>query len=167
MSKKFLKLMSLALVVMMMSLALVACGNDDANEPQVMTEEEYKAKVEEISTKMQDMQTSINEKMATIDPTDTEAIGAVFEEIKAPFIEFASLNAPEKYAEAQAKFKSGCEAMIQFLDLAKEMTELQQNPESVDQATLEEKATQFTDLLTKAMTDITEGATLAEQADAE
>lgn len=158
MNKKFLKLMSLALVVMMMSVALVACGNNDDkdNNDGALTEEEYKAKVQEISETMSNMQTTMNEKMATIDPTDEEAVDALFEEIKAPFVEFASLKAPAKYEAAQAKFKSGCEAMIEFIDTAKAISK---DPASADQSKL-------TDLLTTAMTDIVEGAQLAEEADA-
>ena len=158
MNKKFLKLMSLALVVMMMSVALVACGGGDDNKDNdgALTEEEYKAKVQEISTTMSNMQTTINEKMATIDPTDEKAVDALFEEIKAPFVEFASLKAPAKYEAAQAKFKSGCEAMIEFIDTAKALSK---DPASADANKLQE-------LLTTAMTDIMEGAQLAEQADA-
>lgn len=157
MNKKFLKLMSLALVVMMMSVALVACGGgDDKKDDGALTEEEYIAKVQEISTTMSNMQTTINEKMATIDPTDEEAVDALFEEIKAPFVEFAALKAPAKYEAAQAKFKSGCEAMVEFIDTAKALSK---DPASAD-------ANKLQDLLTTAMTDIMEGAQLAEEADA-
>ena len=141
-----------------MSVALVACGggDDKKGDDGALTEEEYIAKVQEISTTMSNMQNTINEKMATIDPTDEEAVDALFEEIKAPFVEFASLKAPAKYEAAQAKFKSGCEAMIEFIDTAKAISK---DPASADQSKL-------TDLLTTAMTDIVEGAQLAEEADA-
>ena len=98
--------------------------------------------------------TQAQEEITTMD--DVDAAKEFIEGLKAPFVEFAGLQAPEKYVAAQAKYKSGCEAMVEYLDLCLNMME-----------TGEIDTNMMTELLTTIETDLTEGATLMSEASAQ
>ena len=159
--KKFLKIMSLTFVVLMMSFALVACGGDDTQQPQGMTEEEYKAKLEEIGTKMDsisaDMENIIT--MLVFGDRDIDALNAYFKDLKAPFIEFANLEAPEKYQEAQEKFKIGCETAVEILTEAQDCFTMMANGD-FDMAELEAKTDKLDELTNKLVAEFEAGFAL-------
>lgn len=126
-------------------------------EGEALTEDEYLAKAEELANSMVETTTKVS---SEIDPSDVEGAKKLIEELKTPFIEFADVVAPEKYADAQAKYKSGCEAMVEYLNICLEMMDMGTETETAS----EEDAQALTDRLTKALTavqaDFTEAATL-------
>lgn len=46
----------------------------------------------------------------------------IMEDLKAPFVELAELQAPEKYADSQAKMKESADAMIELVDSIAEIS---------------------------------------------
>ena len=165
MKKNLAKTLSMVFVLALAVFALVGCGGNDGDKDAdapatVLTEEEYNAKLAEFEQAAASLQTDMQTKAAELDPTDIEGAKALFEEMKKPFADFAAVEAPEKYAAAQAKFKSGCEAMIAYIDATVKMVE---DPTSVDENTTKE----IMDYVQTAMTDIAEGSTLKATADAE
>ncbi|MDE6977193.1 MAG: hypothetical protein K2P13_09435, partial [Lachnospiraceae bacterium] len=63
---------------------------------------------------------------------------------------------PEKYADTQAKYKTGCEAMIEYLDMCVDMMD----PEKAAELDMDK----LTSLLTTIQNDFTEAASLMEAA---
>lgn len=89
-----------------------------------LTEEEYLNKTEELAQTMTDTMTKAQEDLAKLEADDVDGAKALIEGMKAPFVEFAAVQAPEKYAAAQAKYKSGCEAMVEYLDILLDTMEM-------------------------------------------
>lgn len=170
MKRNVAKKLGLFLLMALMAVAMVGCGGgedgaaDGDQTTAQLTEEEYQAKVEEFATNMQNLQTEITAKMQEVDPTDADAVKAILDELKAPFVEFAALNAPEKYQAAQEKFKSGSEQMIQFIDTTKELMDLQADPANADATVIQEKTEALTTTLTQAAADLAEGEALMNEA---
>lgn len=169
MKKRILKSIFAALLVASMAFSMTACGGDangdaatggdantsaDAGAAKALTEDEYMAKFDELGKSMTDLQTEASQ----LDPSDPAAAKALLEKLKTPFSDFAALTPPDKYAEAHAKFKSGCEAMISYIDTSIQMME---ETDAAKQADLLKKAQEY---MTTAMQDMTEGATLADSA---
>ncbi len=134
MRNKIVKRIAALLSVAVMCVSVVACGGGS---------EKAGALGNSLNTAMTDA--------ASIDPNDVEAAKEFIEGLKDPFIEFGALNAPAKYADAHAKFKSGCDAMVEYLDICVQAMD-----------TGEVDMEKMTSLLTTIETDFTEGANMIE-----
>lgn len=143
--KKFVKRIAALMAVAVMGATMVACGDGKA-------EAEYIAETEKLVEAME----AVNEKATSIDPTDVEGAKQLIEEIKAPLVEFAAVEAPERFAEAHAKYKSGCEAMIEYLD----MTLDAMDPEKAAELDIEK----YLGLVQTATDDLTEADALMQEA---
>ena len=132
-----------------------------------LAEEEYIAKTTELGTALTETMTKAQEELAALDPSDIEGAKKLIEGMKAPFLDMAAVQAPEKYAAAQAKYKTGCEAMADYLDLCVEMMDMQAGGKTPSEAEVTELTTKLTTLLTTVQTDLTEAATLMAQASAQ
>ncbi len=150
MRTKMVKRIVALLSVAVMSLSVVACGGGSGSktaDANTLTEEEYEAKAEELGNSLNSAMTDA----ASIDPNDVEAAKEFIEGLKDPFVEFGALNAPAKYADAHAKFKSGCDAMVEYLDIC---------VKAMDSGEVDTE--KMTSLLTTIQTDFTEGAAMLE-----
>ncbi|MCI9201199.1 MAG: hypothetical protein HFI03_12475 [Lachnospiraceae bacterium] len=148
MRNKIVKRIAALLSVAVMCVSVVACGGGSEKAgADTLTEEEYEAKAEELGNSLNTAMTDA----ASIDPNDVEAAKEFIEGLKDPFIEFGALNAPAKYADAHAKFKSGCDAMVEYLDICVQAMD-----------TGEVDMEKMTSLLTTIETDFTEGANMIE-----
>ena len=119
-----------------------------ATPAPALSEEDYMAKLEELGTKMTEVQTGA----AGLDPTDLEGAKKLLGDMKAPFVDFAAITPPEKYADAHTKLQSGCNAMIEYIDIILEIAE------TTDAAKQQELATKMVEVLTTATNDLTEGS---------
>ena len=177
-SKSMKKLMALLMAAAMM-LSLAACSKDeepkddggstpgvsdndkkDENGTQddkqdsgeALSEEDYKAKITEIGNKVTELTNDVNaaQTKAATDPEGAiNDLIDVVAEMKPLYQELADLKAPEKFAAAQAKIKSGCDASVEMLDL-----------EQADKA--QEKLAELTEKMTEYQSDaqtLTEGLT--------
>lgn len=153
MRNKLVRRIALLLSVAVMSVSVVACGGSGnsngnaAQEETTLTEEEYEAKAQELGEKLNSAMTDAS----SIDPNDVEAAKEFIAGLKDPFIEFGSLKAPEKYAAAHEKFKSGCDAMVEYLDMM--VTAMDTGDVDMEK---------MTTLITTIQTDFTEGASMLE-----
>lgn len=148
MRNKIVKRIAALLSVAVMCVSVVACGGGSEKAgADTLTEEEYEAKAEELGNSLNTAMTDA----ASIDPNDVEAAKEFIEGLKAPFIEFGALNAPAKYADAHAKFQSGCDAMVEYLDMC---------IAAMDSGDVDME--KMTSLLTTIQNDFTEGASMLE-----
>lgn len=103
-----------------------------------LTEDGY---VEKVNSIMAEVQKQSTELMAGIDVTDTDSVATATKDligtVKPMYEELANLQAPAKYADAQAKMKSGADASVQLLQLSLDVLESQGDPDKV--AELQEK----------------------------
>lgn len=155
MRNKLVKRIAALMAVAVMGMSVVACGGSDKGteaSSAALTEEEYIAKTTELAESM----TNVMTEAASLDASDLEGAKEFIEGLKAPFEEFAAIQAPEKYADAQAKYKSGSETMIKYLDMCVEMMDPEKAAEADTDALME--------LLTTIQTDFTEAASLMEAA---
>lgn len=127
---------------------------EEAPAAETLTEEEYVAKAEEASEKLVATMTNVQSDLASMDLTDIDAITEYVEGLKTPLVEFAALQAPEKYAEVQDKFKVSCEALIEYFDLC---IELMAPDADADVAELTAKTTE---IMTTVQTNLTEAYTM-------
>ena len=150
MRNKLVKRIAALLCVAVMGMSVVACGgvcNGGAAQEETLTEEEYEAKAEELGNSLNSAMTDA----ASLDPNDVDAAKEFIEGLKAPFVEFGALKAPAKYADAHAKFQSGCDAMIEYLDIC---------IAAMDSGDVDME--KMTSLLTTIQNDFTEGASMLE-----
>lgn len=162
MKKNTLKRIFAALLVASMAFAMTACGDKpaegttqgDAAQTAALTEDEYAAKFEELQTSM----TGLQEEASKLDPSDAAAAKELLEKLKTPFSDFAAVTPPEKYNDAHAKFKSGCEAMVKYID---GMIAMMEESDTTKQQEL--MTTALEDMQTAAA-DIAEGTKLMEEA---
>lgn len=132
---------------------------DDGGD--ALSEEDYKAKITEIGNKVAELTNDVNAAQTKASTDPEGAINDLIDivaEMKPLYQELADLKAPEKFAEAQQKIKSGCEASVEMLDLTVEMMELAVDPEQADKA--QEKLTELTEKMTEYQADaqtLTEG----------
>lgn len=156
MKSNLLKRIAVLATVAVMGMSAAACGGKSeeagAEASTALTEEEYVAKTEELAQSM----TEVMNDAAALDPDDVEGAKAMIEGLKAPFVEFAALEAPEKYAATQEKYKTGCEAMIEYLDMCTDLMD----PDKAADVDMDK----LTTLLTTIQNDFTEAATLMEEA---
>ena len=109
--------------------------DDKQDSGEALSEEDYKAKITEIGNKVTELTNDVNaaQTKAATDPEGAiNDLIDVVAEMKPLYQELADLKAPEKFAAAQAKIKSGCEASVEMLDLTVEMMELAVDPEQAD-----------------------------------
>lgn len=142
---KLVKRIAALMTAAVMGVSMMACGDGAA-------EADYIAATEKLVADME----AVSEKAATLDPNDLEGAKALLEEVKAPLVEFAAVEAPEKFAEAHAKYKSGCEAMIEYLDMTVEALD----PEKAANLDIEK----YMSLITTAEADLTEADALMQEA---
>ena len=151
MRNKLVRRIALLLSVAVMSVSVVACGGGKGDAAQgeetTLTEEEYEAKAEELGEKLNSAMTDAS----SIDPNDVEAAKEFISGLKDPFVEFGSLKAPEKYAAAHEKFKSGGDAMVEYLDMM--VTAMDSGDIDMEK---------MTSLITTIQNDFTEGASMLE-----
>lgn len=156
MKNKLVKRIAALLAVAVMGMSVMACGGSNGGTESAasaaLTEEEYIAKTNELAESM----TNVMTEAANIDASDVEGAKKFIEGLKDPFEEFAAIQAPAKYADAQAKYKSGSEAMIKYLDMCIDLMD----PDKAADADMNE----LMDLLTTIQNDFTEGANLMEAA---
>ncbi len=157
MKSKFVKRIAALMAVAVMGMSVMACGgSSDGGAAETasaaLSEEEYVAKTTELAESI----TNVMTEAAALDADDVECAKKLIEGMKEPFVEFAAIQAPAKYADAQAKYKSGSEAMIKYLDMCIDLMD----PEKAADADMNE----LMDLLTTIQNDFTEGATLMEAA---
>ncbi len=137
--------------------------DDKQDSGEALSEEDYKAKITEIGNKVTELTNDVNaaQTKAATDPEGAiNDLIDVVAEMKPLYQELADLKAPEKFAAAQAKIKSGCEASVEMLDLTVEMMELAVDPEQADKA--QEKLAELTEKMTEYQSDaqtLTEGLT--------
>lgn len=148
MKNKLARRVALLMAVAAMSVSAVACGGSSeaaTQEEAALTEEEYEAKAAELSESI----TSAMSGASSIDANDTEAAKELLESLKDPFVEFASVKAPDTYADAHEKFKSGCDGMVEYLDMM---------VTAIDSGELD--AEKMTSLVTAIQTDFQDGAAM-------
>lgn len=133
-----------------------AADTEETAAAGTLTEEEYEAKAQELANGLVTTMTEAQEKLGSLQEGDIDAAREFIDGLKAPFVEFAAVQAPEKYADAQAKFKSGCEAMVEYLDLCVDMMD-EEKAADMDAETVTAK---MTELLTKIQNDLTEASTM-------
>ena len=162
MKKNLLKKISVAAIAFALSLSMVACGEKKTEEPApaptengteapaeendapkeeassnagTVTVEDYKAKMTEIFTAIQTESTTYS---TSLDPNDTEATITATKEfaekVKPYYEQLAALEAPEEFADEQAKIKTGAEASVEALDLSVELMELEGDPDAAAKA---------------------------------
>ena len=149
MRNKLVKRIAALLCVAVMGMSVVACGggSNGAAQEETLTEEEYEAKATELGNSLNSAMTDA----AALDPNDVEGAKEFIEGLKAPFVEFGALTAPAKYADAHAKFQSGCDAMVEYLDMC---------IAAMDSGDVDME--KMTSLLTTIQNDFTEGASMLE-----
>lgn len=156
MKNKLVKRIAALMAVAVMGMSVMACGGSnggtEAAASSALSEEEYVAKTTELANAM----TNVMTEAASLDADDVEGAKKLIEGMKEPFVEFAAIQAPEKYADAQTKYKSGSEAMIEYLDMCIDLMD----PEKAADADMDK----LMDLLTTIQNDFTEGASLMEAA---
>ena len=143
MRNKLVKRIAALLCVAVMGMSVVACGGGSNGAAQ----EEYEAKATELGNSLNSAMTDA----AALDPNDVEGAKEFIEGLKAPFVEFSALKAPAKYADAHAKFQSGCDAMVEYLDMC---------IAAMDSGDVDME--KMTSLLTTIQNDFTEGASMLE-----
>lgn len=129
----------------------------EAPAAETLTEDEYVAKAQEASENLVAVMANVQTDLASIDPADTDAITEYIEGLKAPLAEFAALQAPEKFAEVQGKFKESCESLIEYFDLCIQMMD----PEA--EADAAELAAKTTEIMTAVQTNLTEAYAMMDE----
>lgn len=141
---KMVKSVVSIVMVCVMALSMAACGGSSSG---AMSEADYKKALENIGTAMTDIQNS------SFDMTDPEQAKKTLTDMKKIFTDAAAISAPDKYKDAQAKVKSGSEAMARFIDVSLKALDGGQPSE-------DEQSAMITDL-TSAINDLAEGFSLA------
>ena len=122
---------------------------ENAANGEALSEEEYVQACQKFASDLVSSLNDISTELSSLDPTDVEGAKALIEDMKTPYAEFAAIQAPEKYAGVQEKYKSGCEKMIAYLDMS---LQLMEDPAGVD-------VTEMTTLLQDMQQDFTDAST--------
>lgn len=158
------------MLALSMTLSLAACKKDEGNgggSDGKMSVQDYEAKMKELEETVTSLNSEINSKMSTLDMANADDIKqfkTFVEDMKKPLNELAGLQAPEKYAAAQAKYKSGCEAMVKALDAVVELVDMSSDPENVDQDKLTEVMTTMQEQMEIGSEDLLEADKLIQEA---
>lgn len=106
----------------------VSAENTQAEVSVPLSEEEYYKAVKDNCNAIFVLSEEFNQSISTLDLNDLDSIvnatKTTVEKTKPYYIALRDLNAPPKYAEAQAKIKSGANASIETLDLSVEMVDV-------------------------------------------
>lgn len=164
MKKNATKRLLAVLMAGVMAFSLMACGgkdqdNADPNAPVALTEEEYQEAANELGAKMNEIQKGVADAQS-----DPEAAKKILADVKTTLTDFMALTPPESYAAGHEKIKSGCATLIEALDIADEMVNMDPTAEP-DMEKLTEMLTQMQEKLTTGTTELMEGAKLLEEAD--
>ncbi len=164
MKKNMVKRLLAVLVGAAMVLSLTACGGKtdnqggadgaDAQASAALTEEEYQQAAENLATELAAIQTEVSK----LDWNDTEAAKSALEELKKPLNNFMLVTPPTSYEAGHEKMKSGCQALIDFVDVTISIVG------ETDQAKLEAGSVRMQELIAASVNDMAEGAALLEQA---
>ena len=163
-TKTSCRLVTLLLALTMM-LSLAACGNGNQNndssnnsdgdqQPVALTEEEYQQAVIDLGDKVNEAADAAN----SLDPNDPEAAKQVLADMKAPFVEFMAITPPEAYAAAHEKLQTGCQAMIDYIDLVTSLID------ETDPSKIADAQTTMVELLQTVTNSFTEGSQLLAEA---
>lgn len=166
--KKLLKKLGIISLILMLVFSLGACGEDSTGNKDdgqkssaQMTEDDYKAKVEEIYNSIT---VASQEAMTGIDTTDLEATvtatKSLLVKVRPLYEELGGLNAPDAFKSSQEKIKTGADASLELLDLSAEMFDMQANP---DQEKISEKLTELTEQMANFQTKAQDLATGLEE----
>ncbi|WP_024735211.1 hypothetical protein [Enterocloster asparagiformis] len=79
---------------------------------------------------------------------DTEAAKQMLNDMKAPFIQFAGVQAPARFAQAHERYKNGCAAMVQYIDICIQFMD-DPNPSSAKVSEFEENTRSAFEKLTE------------------
>lgn len=154
------KRLSALLLAAAMVFSLAACGLDSKQEEDTasgLTKEEYQQAVQTLSTEISEIQDRASE----IDGTDVEQTKELLDELKTPLQDFMAIDPPESYAAGHAKLKSGCQSLIEYIDLLVDALG------ETDQTALQESSEQMQTLMESAVADLQEGAQLLDDADSQ
>lgn len=156
------------LALLCLALSLSACGGTSAdgtnaqNEAEtVMTREEYRGRVEELSEDIGSAMASLNGLSATDEASYREGIGTI-RTMAEPCREFAAItDPPEIWTEAHARIAEGCGGFADSLeglcDSAEAMLDGEMTAEDYNSA-----VTEYTTGLTEAAALLTEGFEMIE-----
>lgn len=156
MKKKTSRSLLALLLVCVMAISLAACGKKD-NSTGALTKEQYQEAVTNLMKDFSDIQTKVNNGTDII--ADKEAAVQLLKELKTPLENFKAIQAPKEYEEGHAKLQSGCQAMIDYLDIVIEAANAD-DPASK----LTENAEAVQEKMLAAVTDMTEGSKLLTEA---
>lgn len=137
---KMVKTVVSLIMLCAMTLSLAACGGSSSG---ALSEEDYVKEIEKVGTAMVELQNN------AASATDVEGAKKLLEDLKTQFNNMAQLNAPDKYKDAQAKIKSGSEAMVKYIDMA-----LKAADGTMPSADDQQKMMEY---ITTAMTDLQAG----------
>ena len=163
MMKKQLRMIA-ALLSLSLVLLLSACGGTNTSgtsgtdtstseaAPVAVSEEEYQQAVVDLQAELTEVQSN------KIEVNDLEAAKQQLEALKQPFADFMNIVPPEAYADAHAKLQSGCQSMIDYVDIAIQIVE------ATNDAKRQELSTQLVAALQTGAADLAEGATMLEEA---
>lgn len=160
MKNGMVKRLSALLLAAAMVFSLAACGADSKQEEDTvsgMTKEEYQQAVQTLSTEIGEIQDRASE----IDGTDAEQAKDLLDELKTPLQDFMAIDPPESYAAGHKKLQSGCQSLIEYIDL------LVDTIGETDQTALQESSEQMQTLMESAVADLQEGAQLLDDADSQ
>lgn len=160
MKNGMVKRLSALLLAAAMVFSLAACGADSKQEEDTasgMTKEEYQQAVQTLSTEIGEIQDRASE----IDGTDAEQAKDLLDELKTPLQDFMAIDPPESYAAGHEKLQSGCQSLIEYIDL------LVDTIGETDQTALQESSEQMQTLMESAVADLQEGAQLLDDADSQ
>lgn len=154
------KHLSALLLAATMVFSLAACDAGSKQEEDTasgLTKEEYQQAVQTLSTEISEIQDRASE----IDGTDVEQTKELLDELKTPLQDFMAIDPPESYAAGHAKLKSGCQSLIEYIDLLVDALG------ETDQTALQESSEQMQTLMESAVADLQEGAQLLDDADSQ
>lgn len=124
-TKRTMRLLSLLAALAMIAALATGCGskNDGGNnggsdvqgQTAALTEEEYISTVDQI---MQDYLSMGQNVVSLVDADDPEGLEELFISSKAHFETFLQITPPEKYASADAKLKTACQAVVDMIDIS-------------------------------------------------
>lgn len=128
----------------------------DAPAGDPLSEEDY---ANEMKAAFQAMQDAVTE-VQGLDPTtmDVAALEAAIKPVTDSLHQLGDLNAPEKYAEGQAKYKEGTDKMAEYFDYMIEIAGMADADFTAEKQ--QEVIAKMTEYLTQATTAINEGQTL-------
>lgn len=147
MTKRLLALLAASALV----LGLGACGEKAEEEAEgALSEEEYIDAVDNLSLEMFSVQQASQE----AEIADEQAARDLVEELQKPLRDFIAIVPPAAYAEAHEKLQSGCQAMIDYIDIIFDAAG------QTDDDVLQQAAEDANEKLMTAMEDLSEGSTL-------